>query len=141
MKRAITYALIFGGLAAAPAFAEHHEHGDKKSDQVRMADTNNDGEVSKAEFVQHAGQKFDKMDTNGDGNLDAAEIAACDMKHGKDYKKKDGKHKDDRNVVEKRSDTNHEQPDSPDSEAGPNLGGTEHNQTGGAPAGDNNPQN
>lgn len=39
-------------------------------------DTDRDGAISQAEFVAGAQQRFQKMDSNGDGRIDAAEIQA-----------------------------------------------------------------
>ena len=54
---------------------------------VRMADTNKDGSVTRAEFLAGAGQHFGMMDANKDGSLSAAERKAArakmkGMRHG-----------------------------------------------------------
>ena len=54
-------------------------------------DVNNDGVVSREEFVNHAGMRFDKMDAdnNGDISMEEAEAAKKDMrKRMKDMKEK-----------------------------------------------------
>ena len=54
---------------------------------VRMADTNKDGSVTRAEFLAASGQHFGMMDTNKDGSLSAPERKAArgkmkGMRHG-----------------------------------------------------------
>lgn len=45
-------------------------------------DTNGDGVVTRAEFLADAGQRFDRMDANKDGKIDAAERQAMRGKMG-----------------------------------------------------------
>lgn len=42
----------------------------------KQFDTNQDGRVSKSEFMQPTEAQFDQMDKNRDGELDAAEVKA-----------------------------------------------------------------
>ena len=51
-------------------------HGDHGM-MGRMADTNNDGAVSQAEFTAAAAQRFDRIDANKDGQITAEERQAA----------------------------------------------------------------
>jgi major membrane immunogen (membrane-anchored lipoprotein) len=55
-------------------------------------DTNGDGQVSKAEFTDHGDSKFSKVDKDGNGVIDAAEMPKCKKKKNC-KKKKDCKEK------------------------------------------------
>ena len=57
-----------GGAANCPHMM--HNHGHMKN-RMQMIDTDKDGSVSKAEFMANAEKKFEKMDTNKDGKIDA----------------------------------------------------------------------
>ncbi|MEO8992808.1 MAG: hypothetical protein ABI284_00220 [Nitrosospira sp.] len=82
--------------------AKKDGHGDKKCGEgkcgMAMADTDNDGRVSRDEHARHAEMMFDKMDTNNDGYIDKDEAnAAKKMRrhghghgHGHGYDKKSG---------------------------------------------------
>jgi hypothetical protein len=77
-------------------------YGDKKRGEGRcgmsMADTDNDGRVSRDEHARHAEIMFDRMDTNKDGYIDKDEASAMKKKrhhghghgHGRDYDQKSG---------------------------------------------------
>jgi len=60
--------------------------GDKKYGEGRcgmsMADTDNDGRVSKDEHARHAETMFERMDTNKDGYIDKDEASKMKKKHG-----------------------------------------------------------
>ncbi len=43
---------------------------------MRAADTDGDGVITRQEALAQAGERFDRMDANHDGRLDAAEMAA-----------------------------------------------------------------
>lgn len=58
---------------AAPAMAEGPKHKGKGMDLFAMHDTNNDGVVTKAEFLAKAEEHFAKLDTDGDGQITKAE--------------------------------------------------------------------
>ncbi len=47
---------------------------------MMMMDTNNDGKVSKEEFMARHEAMFSKMDANGDGVVDADEMKAMQDK-------------------------------------------------------------
>lgn len=51
-------------------------HGGMKMRMMKMADTNNDGAISKSEFVAAALQHFDKVDANHDGKITKEERQA-----------------------------------------------------------------
>ena len=59
--------------------------GDKKYGEGRcgmsMADTDNDGRVSREEHARHAEKMFDKADTNRDGYIDKDEASAMRKKY------------------------------------------------------------
>jgi uncharacterized low-complexity protein len=65
-------------------------YGDKKGDKkygegrcgMSMADTDNDGRVSRDEHARHAETMFDKMDANRDGYIDKDEANKMKRKHG-----------------------------------------------------------
>jgi hypothetical protein len=50
---------------------------DKSADHVNKADTNNDGQDTSAEATAAAETSFDKIDTDSDGFLSAAELDAA----------------------------------------------------------------
>ncbi|SNX60720.1 EF hand [Nitrosomonas ureae] len=50
-----------------------HDHGHKCEHKMSSVDTNNDGKISKEEFMKHHEAMFDKKDTNKDGFLDETE--------------------------------------------------------------------
>ena len=55
-------------LNIAPAMADGHKKGgDHKGKMFEKHDTNGDGQISEAEFLAHAKEKFTKMDANSDG--------------------------------------------------------------------------
>lgn len=75
------------------AGSHHHDkdqYGDKKGDKkygegrcgMSMADTDNDGRVSREEHARHAETMFDKMDANKDGYIDKDEASKMKKKHG-----------------------------------------------------------
>ena len=48
---------------------------------MRMADSNSDGAISRAEFSASAAQHFDRMDTNKDGQVTSEERRAMRQQH------------------------------------------------------------
>lgn len=48
----------------------------KMKKHMKEIDTNNDGKISKSEFLAHKGKRFDKMDSNNDGYLSKEEAKA-----------------------------------------------------------------
>jgi Ca2+-binding EF-hand superfamily protein len=55
----------------------------KMQEHMKAADTNNDGKISKAEFLQQAEVRFKKMDSNGDGGITKEELEAMRKKFHK----------------------------------------------------------
>lgn len=85
LKLLVISSLVFGW--AQVAYADHHEGGHDKAAHGqgwKEADTNKDGVVSKEEFMAkqqaRAEKKFAKLDANGDGKVDDAEIKAMHQK-------------------------------------------------------------
>ncbi len=68
--------LAFASLAASSALFLPAAHADAIEPNlfVKMADTDKDGMVSKAEMMKHAEQMFDKMDRNKTGKLDKKQV-------------------------------------------------------------------
>ena len=66
--------LVAGGIAMASA-----GHG---MGPIGNADLDNNGEITRAEWVQKATQGFDAMDNNKDGKLVVGEIPAPPRHHG-----------------------------------------------------------
>lgn len=66
------------------------EHCDyhKKGGHMAKMDTNDDGMVSRDEFVAVAGTHFDQLDTNGDGVIDKEEFKQKHMMHKHKMKEK-----------------------------------------------------
>ena len=59
---------------SSPAFANHHKDGGADFAQI---DANTDGQITQAELDAFAAGRFDAMDTNGDGSIDAGELIAA----------------------------------------------------------------
>lgn len=68
----IVATLAAGGIAMASM--------DNGLGRMGRADANNDGQITRAEWVQAAAVRFDKFDANKDGKLVAAELP---KKHGR----------------------------------------------------------
>lgn len=47
---------------------------DTRADYLRMLDANGDGRISSTEYVQYMSAGFRRMDRNGDGTLEPAEL-------------------------------------------------------------------
>lgn len=63
-------------LASTGALAQSGAMPDLEELFFKQFDTNQDGSVSKAEFLKPTEAQFDHMDRNADGTLDAAEVKA-----------------------------------------------------------------
>lgn len=74
-------------LQATPVLADNHG-GDKGAKMFEKQDTNSDGKITEAEFLEHAKKKFAERDTNGDGSISQEEAKA-----GKEAKRKEMKEK------------------------------------------------
>lgn len=85
-------------LSAGAAFAGHHEGGmdgkSKKGYYMKKMDTNEDGQISKDEFMAKYEKKFDKKDTNGDGFISKDEMKEAKKEMKKKWKEKKEKMKE-----------------------------------------------
>ena len=63
-------------------FAEGHKHCPKKSGFLKKMDKDNDGRVSKEEYISKYTDKFDRLDANKDGYIDKDEAVAKMKKMG-----------------------------------------------------------
>lgn len=99
----LAYASLLALTIAAPAFAEtpaapaeatppaqHEGH----AGPMQTADTNNDGLLSKAEFMAVQEKRFADMDTNKDGNISRDEMRGFRDKMGEMRKEMMEKHKE-----------------------------------------------
>jgi len=66
--------------ACMPLMAMSQDFPRTPAQYLRMMDTNSDGKVSEAEYVDYMSTGFRRMDTNGDGVLEADELPGG---HGK----------------------------------------------------------
>jgi Ca2+-binding EF-hand superfamily protein len=67
------------GMVTAAEMEKANPQGDKKmsaSDKIKVVDTNGDGQLSAAEHAAGSAAMFDKMDTDHNGSLSAAEWKA-----------------------------------------------------------------
>lgn len=77
MKKLLMLAAAGLIVQATPVIAGHHEGGEghmkdkgkKVAEMFAKNDTNGDGVVSEAEFLDHAKKKFAEKDLNGDGSI------------------------------------------------------------------------
>jgi len=75
MRRALAVMLsVLPWLAAAQGYPG------TPSEYLKLMDSNGDGKVSEAEYVEYMSAGFHRMDTNGDGVLEADELPGG---HGK----------------------------------------------------------
>ena len=86
MKKFLTLALVTA-ILAPPAFADGHGGKNK----FERKDTNGDGVISKAEFMDYHAKKFGKIDADDNGEITKEEVKAYKAKKAK--KKKDRKEK------------------------------------------------
>lgn len=81
MKKLLILASAGLIIQATPVIAGHHEggeghmkdKGDKVAKMFEKNDTNGDGTISEAEFLDHAKKKFADKDLNGDGLISMKE--------------------------------------------------------------------
>jgi Ca2+-binding EF-hand superfamily protein len=71
MLRTLTAAALLS-LLSASSIAQGMRHGGEG--MFERADANNDGSVSKEEFIAARGQQFSKLDRNSDGYLDSSDV-------------------------------------------------------------------
>lgn len=70
-------------------------HGHQCQHMMSSVDLNNDGKISKEEFMKYHEAKFDKKDTNKDGFLDETEMhGMMDHMHKHNQPKEDHAHGD-----------------------------------------------
>ncbi len=67
-------------------------HGHQCQHMMSSVDLNNDGKISKEEFIKHHEAKFDKKDSNKDGFLDETEMHSMMNHMHKHDQQKDGDH-------------------------------------------------
>ena len=77
MKKLLLSALVLGVTFAAPAMAEDYGSDDKKRSEKHRKhriDTNEDGVVSKSEFMAAQEKKFKELDANNNGKIEREEF-------------------------------------------------------------------
>ena len=74
--------LLALAIIATPAFAQDAPPPPRGGGMMMRADANDDGVVTRAEAL--AGERFDRMDANGDGRLTVDELPAMRMGRGPD---------------------------------------------------------
>lgn len=77
-------ALILALSVISPAVMADHHGGDKKKAKVVKMDTDENGAVSKEEFMAAQEERFTKMDADGDGSISTDEYKAA----AKDWREK-----------------------------------------------------
>jgi len=55
-------------------FAEPSDQGGKKLDFIKKLDRDNDGRISKEEYLSAHTERFDRLDKNKDGYIDESEV-------------------------------------------------------------------
>ncbi len=86
--------LVFSAVVILPAYAEHHEGKEAKGIFAKH-DANNDGVVTKDEFMSHAETKFKEIDKNSDGKINKEESET----HRAEWKEK---HKEKREDIKEK---------------------------------------
>lgn len=84
MKTRIMTMMLAGALLAAPvtAMADHHGEGKghKGGHMFKKMDSNEDGVITRGEFLNHATKRFKTMDADGDGTITKDEAKAAHTK-------------------------------------------------------------
>lgn len=103
MKKLLALTALAGIMFAAPnAYAEHHEGGHHKGKGGMMfekLDLDNNGEVTRDEFIAFHETKFTEMDADGNGTVTKEEAEAMKakwkekMKERREMKKEEGAEK------------------------------------------------
>jgi EF hand len=71
---AAAVAILCGGLSGAHAAGSTMYGSASPEHLLRQMDTNQNGTVSKHEFLQYIGQKFERLDANRNGRLERHEL-------------------------------------------------------------------
>lgn len=72
MKKTLIALVLF----STPLVAQQPQRPNLEEIFFKQFDTNQDGQVTKAEFLKPTEEQFAHMDRNGDGSLDPAEVKA-----------------------------------------------------------------
>jgi len=90
-------------VATAPMVAVAHDRSWKMDMSFEMLDTNADGSISKDEIESFRQQRFADADANGDGGIDAEELAAA-MMRWREVKGKDSEADKTARIIERLDD-------------------------------------
>ena len=88
MKKILLASTVALMLSASPALAGDYEKDGVKGEMkaIKKMDSNNDGKLSKEEFMESSREEFQSADTDSDGTLDRQEM----KKMAKSWQQKDG---------------------------------------------------
>ena len=76
MKKLLILSAAVLAFGATPVLAEGHGEGEKGG-KFQKHDLNGDGVVSKDEFLSHAQERFENVDTDGSGDISQEEAKAA----------------------------------------------------------------
>lgn len=77
MKKILMLAVTGMVFMSPAAIAGHHNDGDHKGKMFEKMDTNNDGVITKDEFMSKHEQKFNEMDADNNGEVTREEAKAA----------------------------------------------------------------